>query len=321
MLSLFAKHNVRTFSRVCTLSRPIGTSRSLISISATESALQYQGVSFPYTWLRDSCQCPSCIHPSNKQKLHRTSDIDLDVTPSPDGVRVTDNGVEVNWKTGHKSSYTPQFLNRHSSNAKLSQSHRDAFPISWDLASIKKAGDLFVPYDSLESSAGLLSAITQLTQYGIVFITAAFEVLATTPVSFHYETDGHHLHRSHTTIEMETSSGASLQTQSIKCINYSPPFQAPLNLTTTPPSFYPALKEFAALLARPEATYEYLLKEGDAVIFDNRRVLHARTAFRDKEEQSDGETNRWLKGCYFEADTFLDKGRLLRAEVAGKQVK
>ena len=148
----------------------------------------------------------------------------------------------------------------------------------------------------------------------------AFEVLATTPVSFHYETDGHHLHRSHATIEMETSSGSSLRTQSIKCINYSPPFQAPLNLTTTPPSFYPALKEFAALLARPEATYEYLLKEGDAVIFDNRRVLHARTAFRDKGEQSDGETNRWLKGCYFEADTFLDKGRLLRAEVVANQV-
>jgi alpha-ketoglutarate-dependent taurine dioxygenase len=60
--------------------------------------------------------------------------------------------------------------------------------------------------------------------------------------------------------------------------------------------------------------YEYLLQEGDAVIFDNRRVLHARKAFSDKEGQEgkDGEPNRWLKGCYFEADALLDRGRMLR---------
>jgi len=60
--------------------------------------------------------------------------------------------------------------------------------------------------------------------------------------------------------------------------------------------------------------YQYTLKEGDAVIFDNRRVLHARTAFSDKEgeEGKEGEPNRWLKGCYFEADALLDRGRMLR---------
>ena len=49
------------------------------------------------------------------------------------------------------------------------------------------------------------------------------------------------------------------------------------------------------------------------MLFDNRRVLHARTAFTEREaENNDGETNRWLKGCYLEADAVLDRGRVLR---------
>lgn len=147
----------------------------------------------------------------------------------------------------------------------------------------------------------------------------AFHVLATTPVSFHYENDGHHLHRSHTTIELDTTSGSSAESQTVKYINYSPPFQAPIPLSTTP-SFYSALAEFASILAKPELTFQYLLREGDAVLFDNRRVLHARTAFKDKGEQSEEETNRWLQGCYFETDSFLDRGRVLRAEAEANKL-
>ncbi|KAJ7606652.1 gamma-butyrobetaine dioxygenase [Roridomyces roridus] len=135
----------------------------------------------------------------------------------------------------------------------------------------------------------------------------AFDILARTPVAFHYVNDGHHLHQTHPTIELADDGRISQ-------INYSPPFQAPLPLHT-PPEFYTALKRFSELLADREREYMYTLKEGDAVIFDNRRVLHARTAFSDKEGkdgQRDGEPNRWLKGCYFEADALLDRGRMLR---------
>ena len=52
------------------------------------------------------------------------------------------------------------------------------------------------------------------------------------------------------------------------------------------------------------------------MLFDNRRVLHARTAFREKEaESSKEETNRWLKGCYLEADAVLDRMRVLGAQL------
>lgn len=161
MLSLFAK---RALSRA-------RNARPFASIATTDSALKYQGASFPYTWLRDSCQCTSCIHPSNKQKLHRTSDIPLDIIPGPDGVKVTDRGVEVTWKTdGHTSVYSPQFLDRHSSEKKLSNFHKDGLPVAWDLAGVQKARDLFLPYEALQSLSGLLAAITQLTQYGLLFL-------------------------------------------------------------------------------------------------------------------------------------------------------
>ncbi len=147
---------------------------------------------------------------------------------------------------------------------------------------------------------------------------AAFDVLAGTPVAFHYINDGHHLYRVHRTIQLpENGTRAS----PVSFINYSPPFQAPLPRNTSLPRFVPALKTFADMLEDPAVRFEYLLKEGDAVIFDNRRVLHARTAFHEPEAESNQETNRWLKGCYLEADAVLDRMRVLGAELEKEAVK
>lgn len=90
-------------------------------------------------------------------------------------------------------------------------------------------------------------------------------------------------------------------------------------MSSTSPSFYTALRKFVAVLDDAANRMEYTLREGDAVFFDNRRVLHARTAFKDGpidvKEAQEGETNRWLKGCYLEADAILDRGRTLRAKL------
>lgn len=51
------------------------------------------------------------------------------------------------------------------------------------------------------------------------------------------------------------------------------------------------------------------LNEGECVIFDNRRVLHARRAF---DEQGDkGEIVRWLKGAYVDGDAIWDRWRVV----------
>ncbi|KIJ94623.1 hypothetical protein K443DRAFT_110126 [Laccaria amethystina LaAM-08-1] len=228
--------------------------RSWTTITTTSDALTIHNLnntSFPYIWLRDSCQSPECIHPSTKQKLHYTSDVPLSIAP------VTEGGTSI-----------------------------------------------FV--DSLHAARVLRD--THPNDFGI---------LTKTPVAFHYINDGHHLHHNHPTIELaplSTLSSPSSQLE-ISHVNYSPQFQAPLPLST-PREFYPALKRFAKLLNDPQNTYEYTLREGDAVLFDNRHVLHARTAFSDPEsELGKGETNRWLKGCYLEADALVDRMRVLRAKI------
>lgn len=69
-----------------------------------------------------------------------------------------------------------------------------------------------------------------------------------------------------------------------------------------------------------------MLKEGDLVLFDNRRVLHARRQFRDwtdderKErgiEMVEGEPTRWLKGCYLDGDVVWDKLVVLDRQING----
>ncbi|OSX57434.1 hypothetical protein POSPLADRAFT_1061647 [Postia placenta MAD-698-R-SB12] len=385
------------------------TQRRLFSAVASDAALSYNGLSLPYKWLRDSCQCPNCVHPSTRQKLHRTSDIPTDVRPQPGGVRLTDDVLHISWAPDHQSHYPRDLIERYASSQNLRVFHKDVDAKRWEVAGLKSSPDLFLPYSSIHTPSGLLSAITQLTQYGLLFVTdvpndktsneecelrilaqrfgeiretfygqtwdvknvrnskniaytnihldlhmdllyfqhpprfqilhclrnrviggtsvfvdalhaaerlretdpAAFHILAETPVYFHYINDGHHLHHAHPTIELAGDRVAH--------INYSPPFQAPLPLTT-PAAFYLALERFVALLEDPAARYEYTLREGDVVLFDNRRVLHARTAFRERQEAESGDvvgkTNRWLKGCYLEADAVLDRGRVLREQIS-----
>jgi gamma-butyrobetaine dioxygenase len=143
-----------------------------------------------------------------------------------------------------------------------------------------------------------------------------FHTLATTPVSFHYINDGHHLHYDHPTIQLSPFPDIN-GSFPVKHINYSPPFQAPLRLST-PPAFYDALQAFVDILEDPANKFEYNLQEGDVVMFDNRRLLHARTAFspKDTERREDGFIDRWLKGCYIEADSMLDKARVLRGKLS-----
>lgn len=134
-----------------------------------------------------------------------------------------------------------------------------------------------------------------------------------TPVGFHYQNDGRHYRYTHPTLELAApSSGhAGEPTASgmprLTAVNYSPPFQSPLPLSPSPQmdseqrrrQFYTALKRFADLTLLDEFRYERLLAEGDCVIFDNRRVLHARRGFewnQEEEGSGTGKVKRWLKG-------------------------
>ena len=146
-----------------------------------------------------------------------------------------------------------------------------------------------------------------------------FTRLVTTPVPFQYINDAQYLHYAHPTITLDSAGGIEPQ---VSAVSYSPPFQAPLPLNT-PHEFYDALGRFAALVEAPTAVYAHQLCESEAVVFDNRRVLHGRTSFEDRRlgnvgdrDAGGGEPSRWLKGCYFEGDAMASRGRMLRNRVA-----
>ncbi|KAG6864398.1 hypothetical protein C0991_009868, partial [Blastosporella zonata] len=142
-----------------------------ITIGSSALTLHSLEATFPYVWLRDSCQSsPECIHPTTSQKLHKSSDIPPDIKPVKGGVHLSPDGIDVEWEDGHKSHFTTSFLERYSSPAKLTAFHREVVRQTWNNEIITKTRDLFVSYESLKTPTGLLAALTQLARYGLMFV-------------------------------------------------------------------------------------------------------------------------------------------------------
>lgn len=126
----------------------------------------------------------------------------------------------------------------------------------------------------------------------------------------------------------------------INNVSWSPPFQAPFSSVTSGKLYdidilgdapglyqdsqtmlqrlnrgvevwYSAASEFNKLIHRPEGVHERMMKPGECVIFDNRRVLHARRAF----EVGDAGKERWLRGAYVDKDPYLSKMSVLRHQL------
>ncbi|MFJ1754345.1 TauD/TfdA family dioxygenase [Kitasatospora sp. NPDC088134] len=79
---------------------------------------------------------------------------------------------------------------------------------------------------------------------------------------------------------------------------------------TEPDVFYAAYRAFAAITLRPELQLEFRLGPGDCLVFDNTRLLHARTAF----EGASG--RRHLQGCYADLDGLSSTLAVLRRNTA-----
>jgi len=120
----------------------------------------------------------------------------------------------------------------------------------------------------------------------------------------------------------------------IDAISWAPPFQAPWSLVHSKDPdnvaserfrsevdgpkekvlahritrWHRAARRFNGLIQKPEGIHERMMKPGECVIFDNRRVLHARRAF----EAGDAGKERWLRGAYLDKDPYMSKMRVLR---------
>ena len=130
----------------------------------------------------------------------------------------------------------------------------------------------------------------------------SFDVLTSIPIPFAY-------------VDKETSLTArqpliALNPRGrITCVRLNNRSMQPLRLPyAEAEAFYAAYRAWAAIVARPEFALGLRLAPGDCLVFDNTRILHARTGFT----ASSGSGERHLQGCYADLDGLLSTRAVLR---------
>ncbi|XP_077870333.1 putative gamma-butyrobetaine dioxygenase [Saccoglossus kowalevskii] len=98
---------------------------------------------------------------------------------------------------------------------------------------------------------------------------------------------------------------------------WAPPFEAPLQVAEEDVQpYYDAYHKFSQFLHECNLQVEYKLKVGECVLFNNRRILHAR-----KEFILNGGT-RYFQGCYINIDEFKSKVEFMMVQrKTGKHAK
>ena len=128
-----------------------------------------------------------------------------------------------------------------------------------------------------------------------------FDLIAGTPVPFGYRDKSTELRASQPLIQLSPRG----RVRGIRFNNRSArPLRLPYAEVT---AFYAAYRRWAELLARPEQQLNLRLAPGDCLIFDNTRILHARTAFS-------ATGGRHLQGCYADLDGLASTLAVLRRE-------
>ncbi|KAA1068982.1 hypothetical protein PGT21_007808 [Puccinia graminis f. sp. tritici] len=160
----------------------------------------------------------------------------------------------------------------------------------------------------------------------------SFRVLTRELIGFEYKNAKHETFYGHPTIELkpQTSIDRLLRRphellDHLLAVNYSPPFQAPFPLLLNGPDsidqLFKSLRAFVDLFDQRKFGLDVQLQPGQAVGFDNRRILHARTAFhptpspnnRTSSTDSSPSVHRWLKGAYVDGDSVWDRIRVLNS--------
>ena len=132
---------------------------------------------------------------------------------------------------------------------------------------------------------------------------AAYQTLTSTAVSFEYKDKAAELRTSQPLIQLGPGGPAANSVRAVRFNNRSiRAIRLPYQQVT---AFYAAYRKWAELLARPDRRLHLRLAPGDCLIFDNTRILHARTAFSVT-------GSRHLQGCYADMDGLASTLAILR---------
>ncbi|CAD6502269.1 BgTH12-02507 [Blumeria graminis f. sp. triticale] len=144
----------------------------------------------------------------------------------------------------------------------------------------------------------------------------AYKVLSEEHIFYHYHKVNEHYFCSHPIFENDQNSNPNSCKPIPSFVNYSPPFQASFPWGTRfvrSQKILQSLTEFEEIVESTRNLFEYKLKPGECVMFNNRRILHGRKAFNT----TDGK--RWLKGCYLDTEVFMSRARTVHERFRTRQ--
>ncbi|KAF2473151.1 Trimethyllysine dioxygenase [Lindgomyces ingoldianus] len=125
-------------------------------------------VVIPNIWLRDNCQCSSCMHKATKQRLLDTFQIPRDITIRSS--EIDPEGVRVKWSDGHESHYTADFLSSsHMSYLQRAKVRQDLVNIKlWDESIAQRPP--IVSYDNFHDKDGVKDVLDKIRTFGFCYI-------------------------------------------------------------------------------------------------------------------------------------------------------
>ncbi|XP_042878598.1 gamma-butyrobetaine dioxygenase-like isoform X1 [Penaeus japonicus] len=133
---------------------------------------------------------------------------------------------------------------------------------------------------------------------------AAYHILTSTPIRFSIKNEGKQYSALWPVLCTNTDGDVTEVHYNNRTMK---PLQAPTHVVTP---FYQAYRLFSERLCDPAMGLEFNMVPGDLVAFNNRRVLHGRTAF------DASKVDRHLQGCYVDIDEAFAKYDSLRAKIS-----
>lgn len=127
---------------------------------------------YPFTWLRDNCQCPLCTLQSAQARSLLFSH--LDVHTGMDHVQLMDNKVSITWPDQHSSEFDPDWLKKRCFSSEARQALQEELFLNereyWDSGLQIPTADF---EEVLHDDKAALAWLEALRRIGIVYLRGA----------------------------------------------------------------------------------------------------------------------------------------------------
>ncbi len=149
------------------MERPVIQSVSTIEDKCQINWNDGQTCEFHPLWLRDNCPCPSCLHPTTRERILDIMDIPFDIG-MPENIKTSSDGLYMQWPDGHESQYSTEWLRQHSYSDQA-RNARKPNPVLWDADILSNLPEIEYE-DVMAEDAGMLRWLDMMMDYGFALI-------------------------------------------------------------------------------------------------------------------------------------------------------